>query len=41
MRAVYCYCKNTYSIKGCNNKKKCKDREHWKHGIGKIRKISI
>lgn len=38
MKAIYCYCKNTYSIKGCE-KKKCKNRENWKHGVGKIRKI--
>jgi hypothetical protein len=38
-RAVYCYCKNTYSIecdKGYN--KKCKAPEYWKQGIGSINK---
>ena len=37
MRAVYCKCKNTYSI-DCKNKddKNCKTPEYWKQGIGKI-----
>jgi hypothetical protein len=37
MRAVYCKCKNTYTI-DCNNKndKNCKTPEYWKQGIGRI-----
>jgi len=37
MRAKYCYCKNTYTMKDCDSDK-CKERENWKQGIGKIRK---
>lgn len=36
-RAVYCYCKNTYSIecdKGSN--KRCNAPDYWKQGIGNI-----
>jgi len=36
-RAVYCYCKNTYSIecdKGKN--KRCNAPNYWKQGIGNI-----
>ena len=38
-KARYCYCKNTYTITGCDEYK-CDDdrRENWDHGIGKIRK---
>ena len=38
-RAVYCYCKNTYSIK-CKeeNNRMCKAPEYWKQGIGSIHK---
>ena len=37
MRAVYCKCKNTYSI-DCKNTtdKSCKTTEYWKQGIGRI-----
>ena len=37
MKAVYCKCKNTYSI-DCknNNDKNCKTPEYWKQGIGRI-----
>ena len=37
MRAVYCKCKNTYSIE-CKNTtdKSCKTPEYWKQGIGRI-----
>ena len=37
MRAVYCKCKNTYSI-DCKNTtdKSCKNPEYWKQGIGRI-----
>ena len=40
MRAVYCKCKNTYSI-DCknNNDKNCKTPEYWKQGIGRISAI--
>lgn len=36
-RAVYCYCKNTYS-RDCGKKKgcKCKAPDYWKQGIGDI-----
>ncbi len=40
MKAVYCKCKNTYSIK-CdknNNRNKCKAPYYWKQGIGSIYK---
>ena len=35
MRAVYCKCKNTYSI-DCKNKddKNCKTPYYWKQGVG-------
>ena len=38
-KAKYCYCKNTYTITGCDEFK-CDDdrRETWEHGVGKIRK---
>ncbi len=35
-RAKYCKCKNTYTIKGCKNKKKCKQPYYWNQGIGFI-----
>lgn len=35
MRATYCKCKNTYTIKGCKSKK-CKTPYYWSHGIGSI-----
>ena len=38
MRAKYCKCKNTYSIKGCKSKK-CNAPEYWKQGIGRISAI--
>jgi len=40
MRAVYCKCKNTYSIE-CkdNNNKICNAPEYWKQGIGRISAI--
>ena len=40
MRAVYCKCKNTYSIKCDKNKNnsKCKAPDYWKQGIGSIHK---
>tara|TARA_R110000803_G_scaffold168782_1_gene231824 strand:- start:1094 stop:1282 length:189 start_codon:yes stop_codon:yes gene_type:complete len=37
MKAVYCKCKNTYSIKCDKNKsKKCHAPDYWKQGIGNI-----
>ena len=38
MRAVYCKCKNTYSIKCDKKKKDCKAPYYWKQGIGSIYK---
>lgn len=35
MRAKYCKCKNTYTIKGCKSKK-CKTPYYWSQGIGSI-----
>jgi hypothetical protein len=35
-RAVYCKCKNTYSIDCGKGNKKCKADEYWKQGIGSI-----
>ena len=35
MRAKYCKCKNTYTIKGCKSKK-CKAPYYWSHGIGSL-----
>ena len=42
MRAVYCKCRNTYSIKCDKNKSnlKCKSPDYWKQGIGSIHKES-
>ena len=39
MRAVYCKCKNTYSI-DCKEyqNKQCKTPYYWKQGIGSIYK---
>lgn len=39
-RAVYCKCKNTYSIDCDKNKNnsKCKSPDYWKQGIGSIHK---
>ena len=37
-RAVYCKCKNTYSIDCDKYNKKCKSPEYWKQGIGSIHK---
>jgi hypothetical protein len=41
MRAVYCKCLNTYSIKCAENDmvKNCDAPEYWKQGIGSINKI--
>lgn len=37
MKAVYCKCKNTYSIECANNQgKDCDAPYYWKQGIGKI-----
>jgi hypothetical protein len=37
MKAVYCKCKNTYSIKCATNQdKNCNVPEYWKQGIGNI-----
>ena len=35
MRAKYCKCKNTYTIKGCKSRK-CKTPYYWSQGIGSI-----
>ena len=35
MRAKYCKCKNTYTIKGCKSKH-CKAPYYWSHGIGSL-----
>lgn len=35
MRAKYCKCKNTYTIKGCKSKR-CKTPYYWSHGIGSL-----
>ena len=40
MKAEYCKCKNTYSIKCDKDEKKCKSSEYWKQGIGSIYKES-
>ena len=42
MRAVYCKCKNTYSI-SCktNSIKGCKTPDYWKQGIGRINALPI
>ena len=41
MRAVYCKCTNTYSIKCAedNMKKECNAPDYWKQGIGRITKV--
>ena len=40
MRAVYCKCKNTYSIDCANNQgQKCEAPEYWRQGIGRINAI--
>lgn len=39
MRAVYCKCKNTYSIDCKQNQNKgCNALEYWRQGIGSIYK---
>lgn len=38
-RAVYCYCKNTYTIEECDCNR-CKDREIWRQGIGSTEQTS-
>lgn len=39
MRAVYCKCKNTYSIEcNQNQNKDCNAPDYWKQGIGSIYK---
>jgi hypothetical protein len=35
MRAKYCKCKNTYTIKGCG-KRGCNQPYYWSQGIGRI-----
>ena len=37
-KAVYCKCKNTYSISCDKDGKKCNADEYWKQGIGSIHK---
>jgi len=37
-RAVYCKCKNTYSIECDKDTNKCKAGEYWKQGVGSIYK---
>jgi hypothetical protein len=39
MRAVYCKCKNTYSIECKDNNKICNAPDYWKQGIGRISAI--
>jgi|TARA_R110000744_G_scaffold59779_2_gene124140 hypothetical protein len=34
MKAKYCKCKNTYTIKDCNEDKKCNAPHYWRQGIG-------
>jgi len=36
-RAVYCKCKNIYSIE-CKDDQKCETSDYWKQGIGNIYK---
>ena len=40
-RAVYCKCKNTYSISCDKENNKCKADEYWKQGIGSIYKEQV
>jgi hypothetical protein len=41
-KAVYCKCKNTYSIECKNNKdKKCNAPEYWSQGIGRINALPV
>jgi len=40
-RAVYCKCKNTYSIDCDKNNKKCNSPEYWKQGIGSMNNGNI
>ena len=40
-RAKYCKCKNTYTINGCDNNRKCISPEYWKQGIGSITGVPI
>lgn len=37
-KAVYCKCRNTYSIECDKAGKKCNADEYWKQGIGSIYK---
>jgi hypothetical protein len=43
MRAVYCKCLNTYSIKCAENDmvKNCDAPDYWKQGIGRIYALDI
>ena len=34
MKAKYCKCKNTYTIKDCNEDKRCNAPYYWRQGIG-------
>ena len=34
MKAKYCKCQNTYTIKDCNEYKKCNAPYYWRQGIG-------
>ena len=41
-KAVYCKCKNTYSINcGKNNDKNCKTPHYWSQGIGRINALPV
>tara|TARA_R110002012_G_scaffold30602_6_gene92493 strand:+ start:949 stop:1134 length:186 start_codon:yes stop_codon:yes gene_type:complete len=35
MRAKYCKCKNTYTMKKCD-KKKCQAPDYWSQGLGSL-----
>jgi len=37
-KAVYCKCKNTYSIE-CKDEQDCKTPDYWKQGIGNINAV--
>lgn len=41
MKAKYCKCQNTYTIKDCDEDRRCNAPHYWRQGIGSITGTAI